>query len=108
VADEPFYSPNVKRPASRRPNPGEVLFGFTGPDGGQMRCELRDHGEFGVEAQLLLDEMLYIARTFQGLPDVKVTARTLAIAWAEHKRQLMERRTTATARSAKLSHHGHD
>jgi hypothetical protein len=101
VADEPLDSPNVKRPAPLRPSTGELLFGFVRPDGGHMRCELRDHGEFGVEAQLLLDDMLYIARTFQALPGVKVTARTLAIAWAERERQLLERRAMATDRAAK-------
>jgi hypothetical protein len=100
-------SPNVKRPTPLRRNT-ELLFGFVQPDGGHIRCELRDHGEFGVEAQLLLDDRLYIARTFQGLPGVKVTARTLAIAWAERKRQQMERRAMATERAANGSHQGDD
>jgi hypothetical protein len=101
LAEKLSDSPNVKRPAPRRPNTDELLFGFVRPDGGNVRCELRDHGEFGVEAQLLLDDMLYIARTFQALPDVKVTARTLAIAWAERERQRLERRAIATERAAK-------
>jgi hypothetical protein len=81
---------NAKKATARTPRPGEMLFAFQhGADA--YRCELRDHGEFGVEAQFLLNGELYIARTFQDEPILAVRARELAIAWAEQQRGAMEK-----------------
>jgi hypothetical protein len=84
VSEELFYQPDRAPKAARQPKRGDLLFKFVRPsDKSPMSCELRDHGEFGVEAQFLLNGNLYIARTFQDQPDLDLRARTLAIAWAE-------------------------
>ena len=77
--DVPFYKPDRKPPSPRQATPGELLFEFVRHDGGRMRCELRDHGEFGVEAQFLLNGTLYIARTFQGINEHGIAARAIAV-----------------------------
>jgi len=86
--DEPFYRPNRKPAPERLGKPGERLFEFRkGSD--HYACELRLHGEWGVEAQFLLNGDLYIARTFQDQPDFGVRARDLATAWAEQQRKAL-------------------
>ena len=63
VDDEPLYSPKAK-PPSRQPQPGERLFEFLrGHD--RFLCELRDHGEFGVEAQFFINEEFLLSRRFE-------------------------------------------
>jgi hypothetical protein len=90
MSDEPFYAPQRKPAPVRLGKPGDRLFEFRkGSD--HYACELRDHGEFGIEAQFLLNGDLYIARTFQDQPDFGVKAHALAIAWAEQERKAMER-----------------
>lgn len=69
----------------RVPKVGELLFEFLrGHD--RIRCELRDHGPFGVEAQFLINEELFISRTFHPRLDPMRTPREMAIAWAETER----------------------
>jgi hypothetical protein len=46
-------------------------------------CELRTHGEHGVEAQILRDGDLVIGRTF--------IMRALAVQWAELERTAIEK-----------------
>jgi hypothetical protein len=77
----PFYTPGyAKTIEPRKPRPGELLFEFHCPaDHRFFRCELRDHGEFGVEAQFLLNGHLHIARTFP--------LREPAVRWAEEERK---------------------
>lgn len=55
--DEPFYTPGKKPPAARQPQPGEHVWTLV-KNGGRMDCEFRDHGEIGVEVQLLRDRTL--------------------------------------------------
>jgi hypothetical protein len=58
----------------RVPKVGELLFEFLrGHD--RIRCELRDHGPFGVEAQFLINEELFISRTFHPRLDPMRTPR---------------------------------
>jgi hypothetical protein len=91
MTDEPFWSPTRKPPSARVARAGELLFEFrNGID--HYVCEVRDHGEFGVEAQFLLNGELYIARTFQDQPDLQLHARQLAITWAEQERKALEAR----------------
>jgi hypothetical protein len=77
MADEPFYSPNyVALP--RKPRPAEPLFSFQ--RGSRLICcELRYHGEFGVEAQFLKDGELFFSRRFD--------TRAQAVQWAEIERE---------------------
>ena len=58
---EPFYSPNRRVPRlARVAQPSEPVWRIRNADGRQLDCELRDHGEWGVEAQLFRDlEFLY-------------------------------------------------
>ena len=65
------------RPEPRRPQPGEPLFELMRGDQ-RLRGELRDHGQFGVEAQFLLDRELLIGKRF--------SSRVLALDWAEKMR----------------------
>ena len=59
--------------------PGELLFEFLRErDHVRFRCELRDHGAYGVEAQYLRNEEFLIGRRFD--------TRELAILWAEYQR----------------------
>jgi hypothetical protein len=80
----PFYSPNAKRPQPRQPRPGELLFEFTSLGGYRYRVELRDHGEFGVEAQFFSDGHLHVGHRWPTFE--------LAIAWAEQERSSLEER----------------
>ena len=69
---------------------GELLFEFLrGHD--RIRCELRDHGAYGVEAQFLINEELVIGRTFHQRLDPTRTPRAMAIAWAEDERKAIVR-----------------
>ena len=52
--DEPFSSPNIKPVPVRLAQPGERLF-ESRKNADRCSCELRDYGEWGVEAQLLLN-----------------------------------------------------
>ena len=50
---EPFYVPNRRPDPPRQPKPGELLFTCTrASDDQTIRCELRDHGVLGIEAQV--------------------------------------------------------
>jgi hypothetical protein len=90
-SDRPFYAPDHRR-APRQPRPGEVLFEFCRErDHVRFRCELRDHGDYGVEAQFLWNEELFMARTFAPWLDPTRTPREMAIAWAQEERRAIER-----------------
>jgi len=81
VPDEPFYAPNAKPLPPRKPRPGEPLFSFVrGHD--RFACELRYHGEWGVEAQFLKNEELLIGRRFD--------LRAQAVRWAEEMRTALD------------------
>jgi hypothetical protein len=63
MADEPkWYQPNYRLP-ERTPQPGEPVWTLQ-KNGRTLRCELRDHGEHGCEAQLLRDGEFYVGRRF--------------------------------------------
>lgn len=67
----------------------EQLFEFLhGRD--RIRCELLDHGDYGVEAQFLTNEELTIGRTFHAHLDPSRTPREMAIAWATEERRAIE------------------
>ena len=81
MTDEPFYTPNrVTLPRVARPS--EPLFEFLrGHD--RFLCELRYHGEFGVEAQFFKNEELFYSRRFD--------TRAAAVQWAEEERKALEK-----------------
>lgn len=70
--------------------PGELLLEFLrGHD--RIRCELRDHGAYGVEAQFIANEdTLLIGRTFGAWLDRTRTPREMAIDWAQEWRKTAE------------------
>ena len=58
MSDEPFFTPNRTPAPPRQPQPGEKLLEFYRPrDHSRWLCELRDHGEWGVEAQFFKNEV---------------------------------------------------
>lgn len=61
-------------PTRTVPKPGERLF-MLHREGHRLECELRYHGEFGVETQFLKDGELLIGRRFD--------TKKLAVQWAE-------------------------
>jgi hypothetical protein len=87
MSEEPFYAPGRKA-KTRTPQPGELLYEFQRKaDHKTFRCELRDRGGFGVEAQIFEGGHLLLAQLFRG-----GNARTLAIEWAESERKAIETR----------------
>ena len=60
---------------------GEKLFEFVF-ENDQWRCELRDHGAWGVEAQFFKNDALVAAR--------RLESRTLAEGWAWTHRATIE------------------
>ncbi len=90
AGDELFFRENRPPTPPRQPQPGESLFAFVrGHD--RFTCELRDHGEHGVEAQFFQNEEFLISRLFDQRMDSTRTPRELATAWAEQERQAIER-----------------
>ena len=83
MSDEPFYSPTY-RPPPRKPKPGEPLWELR-KDHQTWSAELRVHGEWGVEAQILKDGELVIGRRFP--------TRAAATKWAEQERSAIEKGT---------------
>jgi hypothetical protein len=81
VANDALYTPNRKPPPPRKPQPGELVWSFR-KDSRQFDCELQYHGEWGVDAQILLDRELLIGRRFD--------TKALAVQWAEEERKAME------------------
>lgn len=66
--------PPRRRILGRRERLFEFLSGYE-----RFVCELRDHGEAGVEAMFYQDEEFLVSRTF--------ATRELAVAWADQERK---------------------
>ena len=70
---------NAPRPPKREPVPGERLFALRRErDGARLHCELRSHGEFGVEAQFFKNDEFSQSRRFD--------TKAQAVQWAELER----------------------
>jgi hypothetical protein len=88
---EPFYSPKQTPKLPREPKPGELPFEFNRGEY-RYRVELRDHGQWGMDAQFFCDGHLHMSRMFP--------TRDLAVLWATHERdEMLERRLITGARS---------
>jgi len=86
---DPNYSPFGPTPAPVVPRIGALLFEFLlGHE--RIRCELRDHGEYGFEAMFLRNEEFTIGRIFHQRLDPTRTPREMAIAWAWEWRKALE------------------
>jgi hypothetical protein len=78
ICPMPGDSPWTHKPAPRcRPRPGEPLWSVR-RNGVSWSAELRDHGEYGVEAQILRNGELSIGRRFP--------PKQQAVQWAENGR----------------------
>ena len=84
--DDRFYSPNAKPQPPRVPQPGEPLWSLRA-NGVTWEAQLRYHGEYGVEAQILRQGEVVIGRRFD--------TRMLAVQWAEEERQALDREDSA-------------
>jgi hypothetical protein len=76
--DDSFYLPHRKPIPPRGARPGELLFTFL-QGNPTIVCELRYHGEFGVEAFFVDGTDRFYSRMFQ--------TRALAIQWAEIEKE---------------------
>lgn len=82
MSDEPFYAP--KHQAAPKPRkPREVLCTFTSASDVPMSCEMFNHGEFGLEVQVLERGELREARG-------GFRTREEALAWANDERRALE------------------
>jgi hypothetical protein len=81
MADEPFYPPNVEPLPSIVPRPAEHLWSLR-KCGVTWDAQLRYHGEYGVEAQILRQGELVIGRRFN--------MRAPAVEWADKERLAIE------------------
>jgi hypothetical protein len=81
MGDDAFYRPNRQPPPPRVPRPGEPLWSLR-KDHVTWSAELRYHGEWGVEAQILRDGDLFMGRRFD--------LREIAVRWADEERRLIE------------------
>lgn len=80
MTDEPFFTPNRRHPV-RQPAPGERLFEFLrGHD--RFFCELRNHDNYGIEAQFFKNDEFFYSRRFD--------LREHAVRWAEEERKAVE------------------
>jgi hypothetical protein len=70
-----------KPPLPRQPRAGESLWEFR-KDHHTWSAELRYHGEWGVEAQILRDGDLVIGRRFD--------TKALAVQWADEERKAIQ------------------
>jgi hypothetical protein len=79
----PSPRPRLKRQpwAAPAPKPKAVLFEFV-RGSARYHVELRDHGEWGTEAQFFCEGQLHFGCMW--------TSREQAIRWATHKRAVME------------------
>jgi hypothetical protein len=76
----------------RAPQVGELLFEFyRWRDHTRWRCELRDHGTYGVEAQFYRNSEFNYSRRFDDAMSIVWTPREMAIAWAYEWRKGIER-----------------
>jgi hypothetical protein len=92
MADPDWFTRRPPAPP-RIPKPGELLFEFYRErDHKFFRCELRDHGEHGVEATFFEGDFSFMAHMFRDVDDGEriTTARELAILWAEQERKTIE------------------
>ena len=82
--EDDWYSPNHVPPTPRtKPRPGELLYEFwRESDHRLIRCELRYHGEWGVEAQIYEGDWFRSGHRFP--------TRAEAVAWAEEMRPDLE------------------
>jgi len=89
--DEDWCKPHRPPVPRRQLTPGELLFEFhIARTHTFYRVELRDQGEYGVEAQFLDPVDVRAARTFHQAMDPTRSPREMAIAWAEEERKAIE------------------
>jgi hypothetical protein len=86
------YSPFRPAPGPRIPTHGELLYEFVMQDHTRVRCELVDHGQYGIEARILHNEEHHMSHAFAPWHSVPLmTPRAAAIHWAENERAAIEK-----------------
>jgi hypothetical protein len=91
MSRDEHYSPFAPAPGPRIPTRGELLYEFLRGDA-RIRCELVDHGQYGIEARILYNEEHHMSHTFAPWHCIPfVTPRAAAIHWAESERTAIER-----------------
>jgi hypothetical protein len=82
--DQPLSASGRKPRPPRQPQPGEILFEFVRePNHAHIRCELRTHEGWGVEAQFWMNGESLISRRFD--------RRALGVRWATIEREQIEK-----------------
>ena len=74
---------NYKPPPPPKPREGEPVWTMT-KGTKRLTCELRYHGEYGVEALVLLDGELYVGRRFATRAQASDEATAMHAACGEH------------------------
>jgi hypothetical protein len=74
---------NYKPPPPTKPREGEPVWTMT-KGARHLTCELRYHGEYGVEALVLLDGELYVGRRFPTRAQALDEASAMHAACVEH------------------------
>jgi hypothetical protein len=70
--------------------PRERIFEFTRVrDDTRWRCELRDHGYYGVAAEFYVNGRFFELRMFAQWQDLARSPRASAIAWANEEREAL-------------------
>ena len=90
MSRDPNYSPFAPAPGARIPMHGELLYEFLHGHT-RIRCELVDHGQYGVEARILYNDEHHASHTFAPWHCIPFsTPRAAAIHWAESERKAIE------------------
>ena len=90
--DQSALLSDAKPRQARQAKPGEFLFEFHVERTHKFwRCELRDHGPYGFEAQFFEDLELRFSRRFDQSMGLTMTPREAAIQWTNVERQSIER-----------------
>ena len=85
----PFYAPNRKPSPPKPYQPGEKIWELRRKAGVFWHCELRDHGQWGIEAQLF--------RAGEFVASARFDTRAQAVQWAEIERLDLEGRRSVDA-----------
>ena len=80
MTDEPLA--RKRKPIRGRRRPSEVLFEFS-RGANLYRCELRDHGAFGVAIKVYRNQKIMRHRRFK--------MRDVAVQWAQEQRTALEK-----------------
>lgn len=93
MTDDPFYAPTHRPAPAPERQAGERLFEFRRV-ADFFRCELRDHGTWGIEVQFYKNGEFMMSQRFDTRVDPTRTPRSLAVEWAVEQRIVIGRGPT--------------